>query len=501
MTTNPNKSTIVAFQIIHTTLSLMLSGLGQIAAANTLDGYPERLPYQQAINPPELNVSPAKSSIVTPIVPAIYISNNIRLNNDLNLPKTGSEVQITGKQSITLQQAIELAFSNNREIQAARLTIDKDLAGIRAAEAAQSVQIGLTSTLQNQGSPLLFGTQTTTSSNSNIQGKLQATYTLLDAGLNSGSIRAATEQVKFTRLDLLRIEQKVRSDVITAYYDLQAADSSVTINQASIVDATRSLSDAQLQEKAGTGTNFDVLRTQVQLATANQNLVNAQGQQQTARKNIAQLLSVDQQTEFTTADTVRELGNWGYSLEDSIVLAYKNRPEIPQKLANRNISAAQQLVAAAADAPQVSLFANYNLNKTLTDSTSAQDSYSLGAQLSWSFWDGGAARANSDKQKINQEISENQFTSTRNQIRYEIEKAYYSLGTNKKNIGTATQSLKQAEESLKLSRLRFQAGVGTQTDVIQAQTELATARGNRITSILNYNRALASLRIATVLVE
>jgi outer membrane protein TolC len=40
--------------------------------------------------------------------------------------------------------------------------------------------------------------------------------------------------------------------------------------------------------------------------------------------------------------------------------------------------------------------------------------------------------------------------------------------------------------------------VGTQTDVIQAQTELARARGNRITAIINYNRSLSILRTATV---
>lgn len=259
----------IPIQIINTILSLLLSESGQISVANTLYTYPRRFLYQRESNIPRLDrwqsLSPEKLSIATPTSPAIYISNNSKINNDLNLPKTGGEVQITGKQSITLQQAIEIALSNNREI--------------------------------------------------------------------------------------------------------QTADSSVIIDRASIADATRSLSDAQLQDKAGTGTRFDVLRAQVQLATANQNLVNAQGQQQTARKNIAQLLSVDNHTEFTAADTVRELGTWGYSLEDSIVLAYKNRPEILQKLANRNISSAQQIVAGAADAPQVSLFANYNLSKTLTNDT------------------------------------------------------------------------------------------------------------------------------------
>jgi outer membrane protein TolC len=285
-------------------------------------------------------------------------NTKIELQNDLNLPKTGADVQITNTKSLILAQAIETAFRNNRDVQAARLGVSRDSVGIRAAQAAQSVQIGLTGTLQNQGSPVIFGTQATTSSNSNAQGQLQATYSILDAGRNSSSVRAAEEQVKFSKLDLLRIEQKVRGDVTTAYYDLQAADSSVIINQASVTDATRSLSDAQLQEKAGTGTKFDVLRAQVQLATANQNLANAQGQQQTARKNIAQLLSVDHNTEFTAADTVRELGTWGYSLEDSIVLAYKKRPEIQQQLVNRSISEQQHETYVFRDAQKSSIRSN-----------------------------------------------------------------------------------------------------------------------------------------------
>ena len=118
--------------------------------------------------------------------------------------------------------------------------------------------------------------------------------------------------------------------------------------------------------------------------------------------------------------------------------------------------------------------------------------------MSWNFFDGGASIARSNQQQINQEIFENQFTSTRNQVRFEVEQAFSNLGTNQRNIITSSQALRQAEESLKLARLRFQAGVGTQTDVIQAQTELARARGNRIDAIVNYNRSLSSLRIATI---
>ena len=50
---------------------------------------------------------------------------------------------------------------------------------------------------------------------------------------------------------------------------------------------------------------------------------------------------------------------------------------------------------------------------------------------------------------------------------------------------------------MRLARLRFQAGVGTQTDVIESQTELTTARGNLLTAIIEYNQSLNQLFRAT----
>jgi outer membrane protein TolC len=525
------QQTAMRLKAICTILALSMSGVGHVEAASSksldaagirqslqisanqanLDRHtPRQLPITDKLaqnttpTPPTTPTTPTTPiAPVAPTAPTPNNGGNIKLPNELILPNTGGQVQITGRQAITLQQAVDIAFRNNRQIQAARLTVDRSQTGIREAQAAQALQVGLTGSLQNQGSPLIIGTQSQfgSTTGTDARGQLQATYNILSAGRNQSSVRAAEEQVRFDRLDLLRVEQLIRGQVLTAYYDLQAADSSVIINQAAVADATRSLSDAQLQERAGVGTKFDILRAQVQLATANQDLTNARSQQQTARKKIAQLLVVDNNTEFTAADAVREGGNWGYSLEDSVVIAFKNRPEVKQQLSLRTLSEQQQIVASAADSAQVDLVASYGLGKSITANTSAQDNYSLGAQLRWNFWDGGAAGARASRERFNQQIDENQFTTARNQIRFEVEQAYSSLGSSRTNIGTATQALKQAEESLKLARLRFQAGVGTQTDVIQAQTELARARGNRITAILNYNRALSNLRTATVINE
>ena len=68
------------------------------------------------------------------------------------------------------------------------------------------------------------------------------------------------------------------------------------------------------------------------------------------------------------------------------------------------------------------------------------------------------------------------------------------MQSNEQNIDTATRAAELAEESLRLARLRFQAGVGTQTDVIDAQTQLTAARGDLLTAIIDYNQSFAQIQ-------
>ncbi|MEB3227368.1 MAG: TolC family protein, partial [Synechocystis sp.] len=86
------------------------------------------------------------------------------------------------------------------------------------------------------------------------------------------------------------------------------------------------------------------------------------------------------------------------------------------------------------------------------------------------------------------------FARQRNQIRFEVEESYYNLTANKENISSTRTNVVRFEEALRLARLRFQAGVGTQTDVINAQRDLANARGRFLQAIIGYNQSLNQLQ-------
>jgi outer membrane protein TolC len=417
------------------------------------------------------------------------------LNSSPRLSKP-EEVRIAGEvKTLSLRQALELADRNNREIQTARLQTDRSTASIRQAQAAESVTVTADGSLTNQGAPVVASIPNSTVGTP-LRAGIQADYALSSAGRNSSQVKAAQEQLRFDQLDVERVARRVRADVITAYYDLQQADEQLKINIAAVTNAERSLRDAQLQEKAGLGTKFDVIRAEVQKATADQDVTRLKSQQLNARKRLAQILNVSENIEYVAGDTVAPRGTWDTSLENSIVIAYSNRPELKQQEVRRRIGEQQAIASAAGDQPQFSLFARYDLGKDFQRSVGFADNYSAGARVTWNFLDGGASSARVSQSRSDQAIADSQYIFNRDQIRLTVEQAFNTLNSDKQNIITSTKAEGQATESLRLARLRFAAGVGTQTDVISAETELTRARSNKLQAVVGYNRSLSTLRNA-----
>jgi OMF family outer membrane factor len=110
------------------------------------------------------------------------------------------------------------------------------------------------------------------------------------------------------------------------------------------------------------------------------------------------------------------------------------------------------------------------------------------------IFDGGASRASAAQQSISAAISETQFANFKNLIRFQVERSYYTLQSAFENIQTNQVAVQQATEGLRLARLRFQAGVGTQLEVSNAETSLTRSQTNLLSATIDYNRALVALQ-------
>ncbi|OUL32667.1 TolC family protein [Nostoc sp. 106C] len=410
--------------------------------------------------------------------------------NPLLFPTKPEEVTIRRTVPITLAQALELARRNNPTLQAALFQLQRSQSAVREAQAALLPNANLNSNLTNNGPGFSGGSSSTTSFN----GQAQLNYDLYTSGNRQANIRAAEEQARIDELNVENQSLIIGLNVATQYYNLQGADEQVRINQAAVANAQASLRDTQARLLAGVGTQFDVLQAQVNLANAQQQLTIAISQQQIARRQFGTLLSLPQSIDVTAAEPVRIAGLWPQTLEQTIVQAFQNRPELPQQLAQRNIAEQQRRQALSQLGPQIGVTGSYNFLDRFNDNISVTDGYSVGLQASLTLFDGGAARARAAQSRANIAIAETQFASQRDQIRFDVEQFYFQLQSNLNNVQTSTVALEQAREALRIARLRFQAGVGTQTEVIAAENDLTRAEGNRVSAILDYNRALANLQ-------
>ncbi|MBD2503861.1 TolC family protein [Anabaena azotica] len=468
------------------------------------------------VTPAPTQTAPAGTPAPTQTAPAgtpaspgkVEVPQNLIPNaNPLQFPTKPGEVTIQETQAITLAQALELARRSNRDLQVSLLELERTQASLREAQAALLPSLSLSSDitrsqsasgqLSNELANRSGGVATDRDEPStSFNGQAQLTYDLFTSGRRNAAIQQAEEQLRFQQLDVERQSEEIRLNVTRAYYDLQQADEQVRIARSAVENTQASLRDAEALERAGVGTRFDVLRAQVNLANNTQQLTNNLATQQTRRRQLATLLSLPQSVNISAADPVQLAGLWNQTLEQSIILAYQNRPELQQQLAQRNINEQQRRQALANLGPQLSFVANYNLLDQFDDSVGVTDGYSVGLRASLNLYDGGAARARADQARANIAIAETQFATQRDQVRFQVEQAFSTQRSNLENVQTANVALEQAREALRLARLRFQAGVGTQTDVINSENDLTQAEGNRVTAILDYNRALADLQRA-----
>ncbi len=425
-------------------------------------------------------------------------------------PQQPLELKIQKNQPLSLNEAIDLAIQRSPSLLVSRLGVERSQGVVKEAEAgrlptlgssavynySETAQSKLGSSFTSFNNGLISnGNGVSTSLTGNI---VQANWKLYTSGLVDARIDNAVQGLKFSTLDVEKQLQDLKVGVATAYFKLQTADGNVEIAQSAVRNAEASLRDAQAQERAGVGTKFDVLQQQVQVANTQQQLLVAQNNRVVAQRDLARQLNFVEPTNVLAKDPIEESGSWDLSLEDSIFQAYAKRVELPEFVAQEQQAKAQERLAYAQLGPQLSLTGAVDFAKPLGNSSNVpgQIGYSVGAQLQWNFFDGGVAQGQAQQAVAAAKIARVNFINTNNQVRFDVEQQLFTLESSKQQIATSRQAQAQAEESLRLSRLRFKAGVGTQTEVITTENALTQAKVNLLQAVISYNQSLASLRRA-----
>ena len=446
--------------------------------------------------------------------------------DSLALPDLPSQVTIRELRPLTLAEVERLVEVNNPSLKAAASQVEQAKSAVLAAISAWYPTVNLTanglpqylegeqyrnpdsiganSVNPETGDPIRQPNTYTNRWSANFSAQVQ--WNLIDPA-RVPQISAARDSFEKASDAYLIALRDLRLQSSTSYFQLQRQDEQVRIGQESVRASLLSLRDARARYQAGVATKLEVLEAQTQLSRDRQVLTDGLGGQARARRSLAALLDLPQDVTPTAANPSRVIGIWQPSLQESIIAAYAFREELDQFILDISINNSNANAALAAVQPVLSIFNNFNTSKNQgqanrTGSIDMADynwnySNAVGLNARWAIFDGGRARAQYRQNKQRAEESKFNFASERDRIRSEVEDSFYNLREASQNIHTTAIEVLSSAESLRLARLRFQAGVTTQREVVDTQRDLTNAEVRYANAITDYNISIAELRRRT----
>jgi len=503
-------------------LALVLAAGPTAAWANdSLDPSPEQLPNAIKVKGPRPKSNPEVVPPAATNLPADL--DNLAAPAPLALPTNPAQVRIVDYRPLKLREVERLIEVNSPQLKAIASQVEQAKSNLRAQISAWYPTLSLStdgfpsrsfgSRTQNYGSDIVtpnnpydanaFKTQT------QIYGagsSLKFNWDLINPQ-RVPQIAAARDQFEKAKNQYLITLRELRLQAATAYFNLQNSDDQVRIGKSAVQSSSVNLRDARARLQAGVATKLDVMEAETQLARDQQKLTDGLLQQSIARRDLARLLDLPQNITPTSADPSTLLGVWQPSLQESIVAAYAFREELSNLILDVSIANSNANSSLGNVQPFLSIFGTSGWDKTFGQSNVAGPAnmglvveslyQNVGLNLKWNIFDGGKAAAQARQQR--QLATENtyKFSTQRDAIRYEVEQAYFSLQAQIRNLITTSRQVLSTRESLRLARLRFQAGVGTQRNVVDSQRDATTAEVAYSDAVSKYNTNVAQLQRRT----
>ena len=395
-----------------------------------------------------------------------------------------------------------------------------------SAKGARGVALSWGGELKNTDEKMNYGASDEYGEHS-VNSRKSIQYNTSDFTLNlplytGGKLESKQESAslgtEISRMELQNIKQQIGLEATQAYYEVLQCDKIIQVQRDSVNQLQTHLQNVEDQFAMGVVANPDVLRSKTELANAKQNLVNAQSDYDIAILKLNKIVGMPIQSNTNLEDIKEEqykkviengivelplgieysIGKQKEMQDDAARLLQYAKDNRPDGIAARkNVEQAQQAVgmARADGLPQISIFAGHE-DRQDSDSNGYFHDLSAGLHIDWNIFDSNVTKAEVKKAEAAIGKAQAQEKDTMLQIEVDVNSALSKVMAAAKNISSNKIAANQAKEDFVLEQIRYSTGVGTNTDVIDAEVALTTARTNYVESLYKYITAMAELNKA-----
>ncbi len=398
---------------------------------------------------------------------------------------------------LDLEETIQRALLTNPSVKIAEYNRKAAKADYSAAKSARGISISLSHSSGRGGyadpqynQQLRIWTKGIDNSHSN---SITASLPIFTGGELQGQIG----QAKANYRSMLSAEEQAYNEMketaTTGYFNMLNATNMKALRQESVDRLQAHLDNVIAQYNVGIVARADVLRSEVELANAQQNYITASNEYDVAEATLNNIIGTPLGTTLLLKD---RLQYEPYENDMAYCLAYseQHRPELKQAEYAIDSAEAALVVARSGHMPKVYANASNNWGGNGSDWPGDDDeNWSVGVTASMNVFDSGVTWSKIHAAQENLAKAKESQRQIKDNVELEVRTDYLNLREAEKRITTTQVAVASAEEDYHIAVVRYQAGVGTNIDVMDAQEALTQAKTNYYQALYNYNTSKAAL--------
>jgi len=423
----------------------------------------------------------------------------------------GAQPKAPSSGFLSLSEAIQIALTHNPSINEVQAQVDISTERIVQAKSGFMPQIdasgvydrttnpaGVFATKLNQG----MITQDDFNVNrlndpdaiDNYTGRLSAIWPLYDSGQTWHGVRQAELGRKETDLEMIRRRQQVIARTVFTYVGLLMTQENLAIVRQTLATAKANLKMVKSRYESGFVVKSDLLRTQVHIANLEQQQLQAASQVEIARAELNAAMGVAIDSEFELISRMDSGEEIAEPMERWIKIAIDQRADLKQIDFQQSTAEEEIKKSRAAHLPSLNLAGNYEVNTE--DFSESADNYRVGAVVTFNIFSGNRTSAKVREAKAALRQIQAMRRKLRQRVLVETRQAYLHADSAWRRIQVARAAVAQAEEALRIVRNRYENGLFTIVDLLNAELALQQTHTNHLRAMHDYKVSTANLMLA-----
>jgi len=378
---------------------------------------------------------------------------------------------------LTLETALERALAQNPGLERARGQVRSEALERKAARARRLPEVSLQgeythSSEPNQVWPIHEAGTFPPFDEDQLTSGLYLQLPLYSGGGLIANENLAEQRHEAARLGVDASRQELSFNVLSTYAKVLQLEGLSAAMVRRIESLEAEAADVERRIKEGRAAQIDRIRIQSRLSQARHEAADLESGVANARAMLAVLLGVPKVEAALAPLPGVELEEAG--IESWIERAVAANPDLKRLRTEQAASGSELNMARADRKPQLSFVGNTRYHND--SDWDGQNEWEIGLQLSMPLYDGDLRSARVDQAAVGREMAQLALRERRDEVAYEVREAHNGVATSRLQVRVAEMGVREAEEVLRIEKLRYETGAATITDLLDAEAEYWDAR-------------------------